>query len=779
MDICAIGSEAVPVTVSPQTGTLTADKGTISGFNWLPGDYTDASEKAVFTYVVKSDKYADNTECTTTVKSETTAHFMEKPGNEMYNWLIGDIAGIPEGFLKGSNTSTGEKMTWYENMTTETSLGTGTEYTPDRSGLQAAVGSAKTYSKTYYISQTDANGCESERAEVVLNLVDCPWEAPVVTGDEQCQNETLANLEGTAGASVASMSTTGSAEKWNWYKEDNTLIETTTSSSYAHGVSSATNGVTKFYVSYVATEKNSGQACESPKTSVTVTVNKLPDVTVEDVHMCYAQGKTIVKATANGVSSDAITSGGEWTIDGATTNINASTGEVDPSFGGKVDGTYTMKYTYTDAKGCVNSDEAELAIEYPEIPTTVDFIGLITDESWSNVVLTAGNIETGKTAVAVNWYAEDKMTKKSSDNPWTTADTKTAVEKSYWVTQTVDGCESEQAEQKVQIVDCPWKAPTVVEATVCQDVATIPSMTAEAQSGVTVDKWVWKKAGADLNNNDASYTQVSNSTKGITEYQVSYWATEPISGVTCESPSTKVTTTVYGLPEITFAKATEDVCYTDGSVQINVTATAGDDGNGNSNGVGSGVWTSDNNAVSSSNIFKTKVNGETTGTYDLTYTYTDGKGCVNEATRKITVTYLPKPETEGFYAMTTQKNPIEVKVTSSVESGAVVKWFTNETSTATSLGEGATWQTGDATDMVWNKKYYARQYSAAGGCYSEPTEALVKVVPCPIPTVTISDVSHVTMTSCQCCQRQVMDGQVEKQRNQPLSTIQNRQVAQQ
>ena len=89
--------------------------------------------------------------------------------------------------------------------------------------------------------------------------------------------------------------------------------------------------------------------------------------------------------------------------------------------------------------------------------------------------------------------------------------------------------------------------------------------------------------------------------------------------------------------------------------------------------------------------------------------------------------------------MTTQKNPIEVKVTSSVESGAVVKWFTNETSVATSVGEGNTWQTGDAVDMTWNKNYYARQYSAAGGCYSEPTEALVKVVPCPIPAVTISN----------------------------------------
>jgi hypothetical protein len=375
-------------------------------------------------------------------------------------------------------------------------------------------------------------------------------------------------------------------------------------------------------------------------------------------------------------------------------------------------------------------------VEYPEVPTTVDFIGIVSKPD--PVIVTAGNIETGKSSVEVKWY--DGSIAKSTNNPWPTGDDpETETEKSYWVSQTVEGCESEKAEQKIQIVNCPWAAPTVDVSTVCQDVATIPAMTAEQQSGVTVDKWVWTKGGSDLNNNNSEYTQPTNNVKGITEYKVSYWATEPISGTSCQSPASTVTTTVYGLPEITFEKNTGDVCYTDGSVQIALTATPGDDGNGVSNGRGSGVWTSDNNAVSSSNVFDTKANGEQTGTYNLKYTYTDGQGCVNENMRTITVTYLPKPETEGFYAMTTQVNPVTVRVTSSRENGAVIKWYANENAMTTSLGEGERWETGDATDMIWDKKYYARQYSAAGGCFSEPTEAIVKIVPCPIPQVTIDD----------------------------------------
>ena len=114
-DFCAVGSEPVAVTVNPQTGTLTSSTGTISGFNWLPGDYAGDKLETVLTYVVESSAYADATTCTSTVKSETTAHFMEAPTANPTTWLIGDIDGVPA--LTGELTSTGAEMTWYANQT--------------------------------------------------------------------------------------------------------------------------------------------------------------------------------------------------------------------------------------------------------------------------------------------------------------------------------------------------------------------------------------------------------------------------------------------------------------------------------------------------------------------------------------------------------------------------------------------------------------------------------------------------------------------------------------
>ncbi|MCQ2606745.1 MAG: hypothetical protein MJ204_09465 [Bacteroidales bacterium] len=461
-DICAKGTEVVPVTVNPKNGSLSASAGTIDGFNWLPGDYAGDSKSATFTYEVTSAAYADGTTCTSTVKSTTTAHYMEAPTGSTNIWLIGDIQGIPTGFLKGTNTSTGASMTWYDTKTKSNELGTGTSYTPDKASLQTEAGSSKTYSKTYWITQTDGNGCESEPSEVILNLVDCPWEAPTVTAIEECSGTTLDNLVAVEGASVATMAQGGTVSGWVWYDASGSEISGASSASFAHGVNNATAGVTKFSVAYKAIESSSKQECQSPKTDVTVTV--LPN------------------------------------------------------------------------------------------------------------------------------------------------------------------------------------------------------------------------------------------------------------------------------PTVSFEKASETVCYTTEETKIIVSATP-------SNGAGSGAWsiTGDPSAISSNGIFYAQKNGKNEGQeqYTITYTYTDAKGCETTVDRTIDVIYLSAPETEGFYAMTTQSNPVEVNVTSALTTGASAKWFESATSTADVKGTGASWKTGDATNMVLNKEYYARQEK--GGCYSDATAALVKIVPCPIPSVLISD----------------------------------------
>ena len=662
---------------------------------------------------------------------------MEEPTPADKSWLIGNIAGIPDDYMTGSTTSDGVDITWYEEQTMSTNLGTGMTYTPDRASLQAAAAGLTEYEKTYYITQTNAFGCESEPVLAKLRLINCPWEAPVVTGDEKCEDESLSNLIATEGASVATGSTSGVTE-WLWYDESGALLDETAAGTYAHGVDETTAGETKFQVSYKAIELASGDECESPKTLVSVIVNAKPVITINPMStLCYAGGKKIAEAMVDGVSSTTLT-GGTWSIEGETSGINATTGEIDPMFGGMTDASYTIKYVYTNAKSCTDENTASIKIEYPEVPTTADYSGIITDPV--TVELTAGNIETG--ATSVNWYETMVSTPaKSTQNPWSTDDDPAIeVTKSYYVSQTVDGCESERAEQRVSITNCPWKAPTVVSQASCSG-ETLAAMSATPESGVTPISWKWYDSGnTQITNDAATYTQSNNTTAGVTTYYVSYTASGVASnGFECESPKTAVTSTVYSLPTIEIAPMT--VCYGAGSARVDVlTEEPGDNGAGTSNGSGSGVWstTGEASAISTSGIFNTKANGEQSGTYEVTYTYTDGKGCVSSDKANVEVIYLATPEVTGFYAMTTQTNPVEVNVTSTVEAGATIEWFENSAATTGSLGTGTTWEPPISYSAVTNKTYYARQHK--GACFSDPAAAaVVTIVDCPIPTVTISN----------------------------------------
>lgn len=773
-NICAIGDEAVPVTVNPHTGTLTANAGSVDGFNWLPGDYSsnDGDHLNVeFTYSVNSTPYADGTVCTSTVKSATAAHFMKYPDANPRTWLIGDIEHLPD--LTGTLTSTGKTMTWYANSAMSSVLqpaSTSVSYAADKDALISATAGLTSYTKSYWITQTDEFGCESEPSEVVLSLVDCPWSAPEVVGVEKCSGEELPDISATATGNVTTMATGNKATKWLWYSADNqstpleTKTENSNSSSYAHGVTNfvTANTTTTFYVSYMAVESSSGQECESPKTPVTVTVNVLPEITVEDVQMCYSQGKTIVTATVNGTSSTMITNGGKWTLDGASTNINETSGEVDPTFAGKVDGTYKIQYTYTDAKNCTNSsNEANLVIEYPEVPKTTDYVGMTSNPI--PVVLQAENIES-ETSV-VGWYrtASSRNELSGNNNPWTVdeaiinpAEQTESEGMVFYVSQTVNGCVSERAEQKITIVDCPWTIETVENAETCQGIAFTEGMKATANVGANPEKWSWSTS-TDLNEIagesgvESAYSQAAVDAAGITTYYVRYYAYFETGKQSCWSAPRAVTSTVYSNPVVTFS--TDDpqsVCHSAGDVRVRVNAVPGSAGDESENPLEETSWTttgaddSFTTATESYAYFSASKQDRKTDTYTISYRAVDNKGCVGTAEREIKVIFLPKPTTEGFYAMTSQKNDVVVKVTSEIESGATIHWFDYEAGMSpdvrknkTDNGDGATWNTGLAYDREIEKTYYARQYEGSAGCYSEATEALVRLVSCPIPNVTV------------------------------------------
>ena len=177
-------------------------------------------------------------------------------------------------------------------------------------------------------------------------------------------------------------------------------------------------------------------------------------------------------------------------------------------------------------------------------------------------------------------------------------------------------------------------------------------------------------------------------------------------------------------------------------------ATPGENGNGVSNGKGSFEWETSNPVSGTIEpyenyaYFNTK-NADITQTkssYDITFTYVDGQGCTNSATRTLDIVYLKAPSTTGYFGLSNWNFDVEVKAVKN--GGDAIHWFADEISTMMKKGEGETWKTDDNPDKVIEKSYFARQYNATAGCYSEPTPADVKIVRCPIPVVVVDNVDN-------------------------------------
>ena len=589
-NICAKGNEAVHVTVSPQNGVISTNAGTMDGFQWLPGDYSGDKEEATFTYTVTSDAYADGTTCQTTVTSTTTAHFMEAPTGSETNWLIGNIDGITTGLLTGTRTSTGQTITWYDTQAkTNVLQASGDAYTPDKTALKAEVGTADTYVKKYWITQTDAYTCESEPTEVILNLIDCPWEAPTVTGDKKCLNFDLDNLTGTAGASVATQATGGVVTKWNWYDANKSLITTTTASEYAHGVSKTTAGTTTFYVSYSANEKNSGNECESPMQAVTVTVLPLPTVTFDKASevVCYTteETKINVKTTSeNGAGA------GVWSITGDASAISTS-GIFYAQANGELEGQkqYTITYTYTDAEGCVFSSDRTIDVVYLPAPTTKGFYAMTSQSNPVKVEVTS----TLTTGASAKWFESETLVndEKGSGASWATGDaTNLTVDKNYYVRQYKEGCYSESTVANVKIVPCPIPSVVISDEKACnyEEVPTLAASTgdwAERDGSSSIFKFYKTESATTAEKSVASGEyQPSLTTEGDFEYYVSEYNSIPLQNLTisegCEGPKKKVTIKITGtgVPTISSTITPAEVCEGETNpsfVATNVVGTIG------------------------------------------------------------------------------------------------------------------------------------------------------------------------------------------------------------
>ncbi len=495
--------------------------------------------------------------------------FIAPPVPENKLWLITDISSLPDNFMTASVSETGVEIIWYDSETKDNIIPADENFsfTPDRVALQEEVDTLQNpnngYVKSYWITQTDDAGCESEPVEVTLTFTNnCPYHAPEVVGEEVCVGEALSDIS----ARVPS-STTVTVDEWKWYDEAMNPI-TNNSDTYTHGVDNMTAQTTVFYVSYIVTERISGNQCETPTTEVSVIVNPLPGITISAPPIiCFDAGDQVFSRTVDYHNNGPGT--GVWALDGASTGINSS-GVFDPTFNGETTDTYEISYTYTDGKGCENTETQDINVQFTPAPTPAGHYSMIAANE--TVEVEATSLETG---ADVKWYETLTSTLEvSTDNPYQILSIPGDIEttESRYATQTVNGCESERIEASIIIMGCPVPAPNVtVESPICIYEDT-PPILAEIGS-----EWLGEEIRPTgvapefrFYDSETGSTPIETNTTGeyvpdinkSTTAEYTFWVSEYNDNVVpqgCEGPRTAVTIKVIG--EITTPYASTKYKY--------------------------------------------------------------------------------------------------------------------------------------------------------------------------------------------------------------------------
>jgi endo-1,4-beta-D-glucanase Y len=316
----------------------------------------------------------------------------------------------------------------------------------------------------------------------------------------------------------------GNISKVEFYN-GTTLLGTVTSSPYTYSYSPTASGTLSITAKAF---DNAATAGTATSTAVSVTVNASPAApTTSAVGFC--QNTTATALTATGTSL-------KWYGTNATGGTASTTAPTPTT-------TATGTTTYYVTQTTNNCESARTGI-------TVTVNQTATPTVTTQVTYCQGQTATqlSATGTALKWYADasTQTTLSAAPTPSTTANGTTT----YYVSQTLNSCESNRASITVTVSTHP-AAPTVTTPVEYCEGSTATALTAIGQSL----KWY---TSSTATSSQASITP-STTTIGSTTYYVSQ------SAGTCESPRASLVVTVKDAPN---APTVSNLSY-----QLNQTAT--------------------------------------------------------------------------------------------------------------------------------------------------------------------------------------------------------------
>jgi gliding motility-associated-like protein len=402
-------------------------------------------------------------------------------------------------------TATGTNVLWYTDATTSTS-----------NTAAPILDISVPTTTTYYASQT-ANSCESTRAALGVNIKATPI-APAVSDYTIC-------------SSTGNHTLTATGTNVLWY----TNATTATSNTVAPILDLSVPTTTTYYVSQAVS------TCESTRASLAVNIKATPAApAVSDYTTCSTTGNH----TLNAMGTNLL-----WYTDATIGTGSAVAPNLDLST------PVTETYFVSQSINACESARAPLAIKITNTPTAPITSPYSICSSMNTHTLTA--IGTGLT-----WYTDATITTGTNTAPVIDESIYTSI--SYFVSQTVDGCESTRSELPIHITEKPNPSIPISNTTICTPQSVLIKPEHLLNSVTTTYKWY--KDGQFITNVNTNTYQVQS-----TDIPGGAYVFEETNG-TCSTKSNAVHITIIQTPH---AYAGSDITVKKGTVVI-LNAQGGD-----------------------------------------------------------------------------------------------------------------------------------------------------------------------------------------------------------
>lgn len=372
--------------------TATTVTGTTVTYHWTgPNSFTSNQQNPI----INSAAFAD---------SGNYVVYATKDGCVTFS----DTVNIKVNALPAAPVATVDTVTYCQNATASQLTATGTNlkwYTVPTGGSGSATLTPSTTAAgtfKYYVSQTDGNGCEGARDSVVVIITPKPSNPVVTPNLSYCQGDTIPQL-----------TATGTNLKWYTTPFGGSPL------SSAPTPSSATPGNTTYYVSQTSTTTG----CESDRTAITITVYATPPRPSVASPVSYCVGGPVSPALSTLVTGTNI----KWYAD--STGGTGSSTPPSVSTATAMSDTFYVSQTLNSCEG----PRAMIIVMVNAIPAPPQ----TTDTAYCQFATVAVLTANGQNLL---WYTAATGGSGTAIAP--VPATSNAGTFTYYVSQTVNGCES-------------------------------------------------------------------------------------------------------------------------------------------------------------------------------------------------------------------------------------------------------------------------------------------------------------------------------------------------